>query len=138
MAYVPGYSQGVTFDLNSAAAPVTLKVTGHSWQEKVADLITTNTGSGGIQERIAGVLDGEGTVDANTDAAAFPWDTSPGVRAGAKGTITFAVGGSTPHSVKCMILEVLSKSVVDGLVQYSFRVALDNTSGTSAYTRATE
>lgn len=137
MAYVAGYSQGVAFTV-SGGGSVALNVTGHTWMEKVQDLVTTHTGSGGIQERIAGIFDGEGTVDANIDAAALPWDTAPGVRAGAKGTITHAVGGSTPFSIKVMITEVMSKSVVNGLVTYSFKTVLDNTSGSSAYTRATE
>ena len=138
MAYVPGYSQGVTFQLSGANTATTLKVTGHTWMEKVQDLITTHTGSGGIQERIAGVLDGEGTVDANVDAADLVHDTAPGVRAGAKGTITHAVGSSQPFTIKVMVTELMFKSVVNGLVTYSFKTALDNTSGSSAYTRATE
>lgn len=135
MAYVPGYSQGVAFTVDGGGS-VALNVTGHSWMEKVEALITTHTGTAGLQTRIAGIFDGEGTVDANVDAAALVHDTAPGVRAGAKGTITHAIGGATPFSIHVLITELLYKSVVNGLVSYSFKCAFDATSG--SYTRATE
>lgn len=136
MAYTAGYSQGCTFLIDGGGGgAVTLNVTGHSWEEQVADLKTTNTGSSGKATRIAGVLDGFGNVSANVDAAALVNAASPGVVAGAKGVLTFAIGGATPISVHCMVTKLRWQSSVDGLVQYNFDVALDNTSG--SYTRPT-
>lgn len=135
MAYVPGYSQGATWQTDGAGGATTLNITDWSWEEMVNKLVTTHSGSGGIAACIAGIFDGDGNVQANIDAAALPCAAAPGIRAGAKGTITYAVGGSTPFSIHCMITKVPWKSAVNGLVSYSFQVALDSTTG--SYTRPT-
>jgi len=135
MAYKPGYARAVTFQLDGAMGATTIKVTATSWDEHIEPLISTHTGSGGIQERLAGILDGEGDVQANVDGAALPNAAAPGIVAGAKGTLTYDVGGTTPFTIHVLIQKVHWASVVNGLMTYSFHALLDNTSGT--YTRPT-
>jgi hypothetical protein len=133
MAKVPGYDKSPTWKTDGAILATTLAVVSSDWTEKVRVLDTTDTG--GAEACIAGVLGGTGRVEANIDAAALPNAAAPGIVAGAKGTLTFPVGGATPYSVHCMIVETGPRIPALGLVTYHFSVQLDNTSG--AYTRAT-
>lgn len=133
MAYVPGYDKAATFQLDGAGSATTLAIRSWSWAENVQKLVTTHTGTSGKAACIAGVLDGEGDVEANLDAAALPCATAPGIKAGAKGSITFAVGGSTTWIIHVMVTRVNWRSAVDALVTYSFSVALDYTTTTYTY-----
>lgn len=135
MAFVPGYSQGATFQLDGAGGATTLKIKSWSWAEHVERLITTHTSSAGVQACLAGILDGDGNVTACIDAAALPNAAAPGIVAGAKGTITFAVGASTPWSIHVMVTKNHHQSNVNGLVEFDVDVALDSTSG--SYIRPT-
>lgn len=136
MAFTAAHSQAVQFTVTGGSA-VTLNVTDAVWDEEVQDLIVTHTGSGGVQSRLPGVLDGNGDIKANVDAAALPWATSPGVRPGAKGTLTIAVGGSTVYSLPVMItkLHFQSSNPSNTVVNYSFSFKLDSITG--SITRAT-
>lgn len=133
MAYQAGYDKGATFSVDGGGGAVTLNITSHSWGEEVQKLVTTHSGTGGKACCIAGVLDGDGQIEANIDPTALPNATSPGIVAGAKGVIALDVGSSSDWSIHVMITRVNWRSVVNGLVTYSFNYALDNTSGT--YTR---
>jgi hypothetical protein len=132
MAYRAGYDLGATFTVDGGGA-VAINITSWSWSERVRELITTHTGSSGREAMIAGVLSGEGTVEANVDIAALPNAAAPGIIAGAKGTIVWDCGVGTDWSVHVMITQLNFKSSVDGLLTYNFNVKLDNTSG--SYTR---
>jgi hypothetical protein len=132
-AAVPGYSMSPTFKVDGGAF-VTLNVVSSNWTEKVVKLVTTDTGTAGLAACIAGVLDGDGQVEANVSSSALYCAASPGIVAGAKGTITFPIGGATPFSIHVMIVEVGPRIPALGLVTYHFSVALDGTTGT--YTRA--
>ncbi len=134
MAYVAGHSQGVSFTLDGGGL-VELNVRAHDWEEFVKELETTHTGSAGIEAVIAGLLGGRGNVEANVDAAALVNATSPGVKAGAKGSLNFKYGGATGLIAHVMITKLHWRTVVDGLVTYSFACRIDSTSGT--YTRPT-
>lgn len=126
MAYQPGYNKGATFKLDGANAAVTLNIRSWSWEEHVARLVTTHTGTNGNSTCIRGVLDGEGNVEANVDAAALVNAASPGVVAGAKGTITYNVGGTNAWSAHVLVTRLSNRSAVDGLVGYQFSVAMDD------------
>src|ERR1041384_805735 len=130
MAFRQGYDLGATFKLDGAGTATTLNITAWSWAEEVMKLVTTHTGSAGIQAVLAGILDGEGSVEANVDIAALPNAAAPGIIAGAKGTITFNTGTSVVYSIHVMVTQVPWKSSVNGLLQYSFNVTLDSTTGT--------
>lgn len=135
MAFQAGFNKGATFQLDGAGGATTLNITGWSHDDMGDVLETTHTGSGGQQAFIAGILRGNGNVTANVDAAALPNATAPGVVFGAKGTLTLAVGGSTPWSVHVIVEKVHWQSVVNGLVSYNFDYKSDSTSG--SYTRPT-
>lgn len=125
MAYQPGFDKAVTFKVDGGS-DVVLKVTGWSWEEQVNALVTTHTGSNGKAQRIAGVLDADGNVEANIDAASLPFATSPGIRAGAKGVIKYDYGATNPWTAHVLITKVSSRSQVNGLLTYNFQVALDD------------
>lgn len=135
MEFTPGYNKAVTFKVDGAGSATTLKVTDWSWEEQVNALVTTHTGSGGKATRIAGVLDGDGTVTANVDIDALPNATAPGIVAGAKATITYSFGTATPWSAHVLVTKVNYRSQVGGLLTYNFNVALDDD---GSYTRAAD
>jgi hypothetical protein len=126
MAFVAGYSNPVTYDPTGVTGVQTLQITGWTASEEVQRLITTHSGSGGLQTCIRGVYDLTGNVTANYDAAARPHAT-PEIRAGNTGTITFATstGVNDKFSLSVLIVKVNYVSAVNGLVQYNFDVALD-------------
>lgn len=136
MAYQPGYDKAVTFKVDSGS-DVVLNVTGWSWEEQVNALLTTHTGTNGKATRLAGVLDADGTVEANFDAAAIPSATSPGIKAGAKGVIQYDVGTTTNWKAHVLITKVNYRSQVGGLVTYNFNVALDDDATNYTYPAAT-
>src|SRR5262245_42383552 len=124
MKFSAGHSQGVTFKVDGGPGPaITLAVTGHNFNEEVADLVTTHSGSGGVQARIPGILDVKGTVEANVDADSLPAGMS--IRAGAKGVFTMMMNSVAPAQLAAMILRVNYRSVVNGLVSYSFDIGID-------------
>jgi hypothetical protein len=133
MAYRAGYDLGVTFQLEGAGGATSLAITSWSWSERVRELMTTHTGSSGREAMIAGVLSGEGTVEANVDIAALPVAAAPGIIAGAKGAIVFDTGTTTDWTVHVMVTQLNFKSSVDGLLTYNFNVKFDSTINT--YTR---
>lgn len=132
MAFVAGFSNPVTFQAVGAAAATTLAIQGWTGGEEVVRLITTHSGSLGLQACIAGIYDFLANVTANYDLAAFPHATPPNIKAGVKGTITLSTGtGATQKlTLGVLITKVNYASPVNGLVSYSFDVALD--SGTVA------
>jgi len=136
MSYTPtaAHSLAVTFKLDGAMAATTLLVKNTTWDEKVAKLITTHSGSGGKEAVIAGILSGDGTVEANVDTTVMPQAAAPGIVAGAKGTLTWDNGGVTPWSIHVMITQINWRGPVDGLLTYNFNCCMDSSSG--AYVRA--
>lgn len=134
IAYEAGYNKSPTFTLDGGAL-VTLKVKSTSWTEQINALDTTHTGSGGIHARIAGLLDGNGTVEAVVDSQNMITLTAAGgIISGAKGLLGFPMGGTTPLSVHVIITQINWRAVVDGLLTVSFNCAIDSSSG--SYTRA--
>jgi hypothetical protein len=121
-----GYDKSVTF------LGVSLKIKGSSWDEHIEKLIVTHTQSGGVQGWVAGILDGEGSVQAVINGDALP--VSFGLGAGVMGTMTWGIGGNTAFSIPCGITKMHYQSAVNGLVEYSFDVALNSEQGT--YVRA--
>ena len=132
MAYQAGFDKGVSFQRDGAGS-VVLNIQEWTWAEEVMKLVITHSGSQGVQAVIAGILSGEGNVQANVDAAALP-SGAAGIRAGVKGTIVMATGAGTPFSIHVMIVKVNWRSIVTGLVTYNFDVTLDSTSGSYIHT----
>lgn len=130
MAYRAGYSQGVTFQLDGAGGATTLAITSENLSESVRVLETTDSTSAGEYKCIAGVHEARGTVEANVDVAALPNAAAPGIVAGAKGTITFAMGATNPFTIHVMVTEVNWKSAVGTLITYNFNVVYDATTAT--------
>lgn len=128
--FVVGYDKAVSVKLNGAGAAITLNVTAWSHEPAVNTLIVTHTGSGGLQARIAGIFDTEGTVEANMDSANFIMLVAGGgVLPGARGLLTAQIGMINPFSIPIIIQKVPFKSTVDGLVQFTFTFQLDSQSG---------
>jgi len=137
MPFQAGKTKTVTFQYQNAGAAVTLNVTGHTWDEAIDKLDTTSSGSNGVQELIAGILRGAGSVKANVDSTYVV--TSPlglyRINAGQKGLMTFQVGYTQPYTVPCMVTKVHHQSEVAGKVEYSFDVELDSSASATAYAR---
>ena len=128
MAFVAGFSNPVTFQAVGAGAATTLNITGWTGGEEVVRLITTHSGSLGLQASLAGIYDFLANVTANYDLAAFPHTIPPNIRAGVKGTITLSTGtgATTKFTMGVLITKVNYASPVNGLVNYNFDVGLDS------------
>lgn len=130
--FTAGFNKGATWTPVGGVVS-TLCITGWDGSDRVNDLITTNTCSGGIASRIAGVLDGTWRIQANYDLDAPTHSNPPFIRSGAKGYLRVNTGLGAAWTVPGMIQEVHLQSAVDGLVQYDFTVLLDGSSGGYAY-----
>lgn len=129
-AIVPsaGYNLGVSYTPAGGGA-TTLKVEGWDFGEENNTIIVTHTGTAGLQARIAGITDLKGNITASVDTALYPWaTTTPLIRAGNKGTITFTVNATGPDVIAftVIIARVNYSSRVDGNLKYNFDVELDN------------
>ena len=124
--WIVGYDKSVTFGSTS------LKVVETTWDEEIEPLMVTHSQSGGVEGWIAGVLKGQGSIRANINAAQMPYSIS--IYAGAQGTMTWGIGGTTAFSIPFGITSVNYKSAVMGLVEYSFNIKLNSEQGT--YVRA--
>jgi hypothetical protein len=111
-----------------------INILDEDFTEEVAALETTHSGSGGIDEAIAGILKGRGSVHANIDLALIPWNVTPGIRAGAKGLLKFGIGSANPAVIPIMILTVGPKGAVNGKLEFSFGFQLSGDAG--SYVRA--
>ena len=132
--FVVGYDKGVSLWLTGGSVVfTTINITAWSWEESVNALVVTHTGSGGIAARIAGILDGEGTIEGNYDSANLIHASPPNIRAGARGQIKIQTGATNPFLIPVIVQKVPYKSAVDGLVQYTFTVQMDSQSGTYTY-----
>lgn len=129
MAFVAGFSNPATFQLVGAGSATTLAITGWTGSEEVQRLITTHSGTGGLQACLAGIYDFTANVTANYDLAAFPHATPPTIKAGAKGTVTLSTGtgANNKFTLGVLITKVNYASPVNGLVNYNFDVGLDAT-----------
>lgn len=131
----PGWSQTVTFQKTGAGAPTTLDITDCSWEESVEDIIVTGSSAGGVQERIAGVLEGGGSCEAVLNSSALPHGGAPGINAGVKGTLTITTGSATPFSIPVMVTRLRFRFAMRGAYVYGFDIGLDKLTGT--YIRST-
>lgn len=129
--FVVGYDKAVQTEFGANVTFATLNITAWSWEPTVNTLLVTHSGSGGIAARIAGVLDGEGTVEANFDSANLIFGASPlpTITPGVRGQIKVQVGTTNPFIIPVIVQKVPFKSSVDGLVQYTFSVQMDSQSG---------
>lgn len=119
--WVPGYARTISF------LGVSLKVKGGSFTEMVEKLIVTHNQSGGVQGWLAGILDGQGSVQANIDAAAVP--PSFGLYAGVSGTLVYAIGSTNPYSIPVTVERLAYQWVVNGMMEYSFDVSVNSEVG---------
>lgn len=123
-----GYNLGVSYTPSGGSATV-LKVTGWDFGEINNTNIVTHTGTAGLQARIAGITDLNGNVTATVDTTLYPFaTTTPLIRAGGKGTITFTLNSTGPDTIAftVIIARVNFSSRVDGVLTYNFDVELDN------------
>lgn len=129
-AIVPsaGYNLGISYTPSGASA-TTLKVEDWTYTEKNGNIVVTHTGTAGLAARIAGVTDLEFSFNASVDTSLYPWaTTTPLLRAGGKGSISFTVNATGPDVMTFTVIleEVTLTSRVDGNLKYSVRGHLDN------------
>ena len=125
---VAGHSLGISYTPSGGGA-TTLKVENWSYTEKNGNIVVTHTGTAGLAARIAGITDLEFTFTASVDTSLYPWaTTTPLLRAGAKGTISFTVNSTGPDVMAFTVIleEVTLDSRVDGNLKYTVRGHLDN------------
>jgi hypothetical protein len=127
--FAPGYAGKSNFTPTGGAA-TDINILGWDWQEEIGDLETTHSGSGGVEERIAGILKGKGAVQANYDLANQHHKTPPNINSGVKGVLKLYVSASLFYQIPIMILNVPIKSAVAGKVEFSFSYGLSGDSGT--------
>lgn len=133
---IAGYALGVSYTPAGASA-TPLKVTGWDFGDENNTQIVTHTGTAGLQARIAGVTDLKGNITAIVDTSLYPFaTTTPLIRAGAKGTITFTMNTTGPDTIAftVIIAKVNFSSRVDGHLTYNFDIELDNLAEASTLT----
>lgn len=135
--WAPGYvGKSSFFIAGGGFSYVDINILDWDWQEEVMDLVTTHSGSGGIAERIAGVLDGRGAVHANYDIAnqfhKGGAATLPGVISGVKGMLKNFVSATLFFAIPIMIQSIPIKSAVLGKVEFTFNFLLSGDAGTYA------
>ena len=123
--YQAGWDKYVTF------AGTRLNIT--QWEiDDGGDLVDiTHTGHQGFQAWIPCIARVNGSVTANFTTAQVIWG-SPGIRFGATGTITKQFGTSNPFTIAVIVEKVTSRSVVNGVVSYTFSYKSDAESGGGA------
>ena len=126
MAWQAGWNKSVSF------LGTSLKIKASTWDEHIEKLIVTHSQSLGIQGWIAGVLDGEGTVQAVIDSSLIPPNLL--IVPGTMGFIRWVLGSAVDFSIPGGITKVHYSTAVAGLVEYSFDFALNSETG--AYVRA--
>lgn len=122
----PGYNKSITL------FGISLKIRSSTWDEAIEKLIVTHSQSGGVQGWMAGILDGNGTVQACVDAGAVPPGYS--IVAGAMGAMLYTLGSALPFIIPVGVVHVHYQTAVNTLVEYAFDVAINSEQG--AYTRA--
>jgi hypothetical protein len=116
-----GYNKSIAF------LGLVMKIKSTSWDEHIEKLIVTHTQSGGVQGWIAGILDGEGHVDANIDASLVPPNFA--LVAGIQGIAVWGIGSANAFQLPVGVTKVHYQSAVAGLVEYSFDIALNSETG---------
>jgi hypothetical protein len=126
---VSGHANPIQFQAVGQGQVATLNITGHTWDEEVLRHIITHTGSGGIQARLAGVLDGKGTVQADYDGGLPPYLNPPLIVAGVSGLMLFYVTPQKAFQVPMIIAKVHYESAVQGKVSWSMDVEMNSQAG---------
>lgn len=126
--WAPGYVGKSNFTVSGGAA-TDINILDWDWQEEVMDLVTTHSGSSGISERIAGVLDGRGAVHANYDIANQFHKSPLLIISGAKGLLKNYVSASLFFAVPIMVQSIPIKSAVLGKVEFTFNFLLSGDAG---------
>lgn len=135
---VSGTQTGVTFQVFGAGGGgAVLDVVEHSYDEEILREIVTHVNSGGVQARLATVLDGKGSAKAFMDLFKPPYLAVPGIRAGINGIMSFyfnikAAQGS-PFVLPVMIVQVHYRSAVPKGVEWSFDVEVNSNIGPYLY-----
>ncbi len=126
--FVSGHANPVGWQAVNAGV-VLLNVTASSWTESINALIVTHSGTGGLAARLANVLDGEGTFEADYDADVSPYLNPPRLRPGVNGLYLFFVTPLRFFQCPIMILKVPYKTAVLSKVSYTVDVALNALAG---------
>jgi hypothetical protein len=128
--WAPGYVAKANVNTLGGGGATDLRITGWSWEEKITAMLTTNTASGAVAERLAGVLDGSGDVTFNYDLANQNHKTPYLIVPGAVGVISLFVSGVVFFQVPFLIESVGYKVVVDGKVEVSCKILMNSAAGT--------
>lgn len=124
-----GYNITCQFKIG-AGAYTAINILDWDWAEEIADQETFHSGSGGVDEAIAGKLMGRGAVHANIDLANLFNAATPGIVAGQKGLLQLGISASKTYTIPIMILTVGPKGAVNGKVEFSFGYRLSGDAGT--------
>lgn len=130
--FAPGYVCKASIFPVGESGYTDINITGHDWEEKINAMLTTHSGSGGIAQRLAGVLDGSGTISFNYDLAnqsnLSPYDIVPGTT----GVIKLFLSASKFFQVPFIIESVPYKVVVDGKVEAQAKILMNSAAGSYA------
>jgi hypothetical protein len=128
--FAVGYVCKATIQPAGAGSATDINITGWDWEPKINAMLTTHSGSEGIAQRLAGVLDGAGQIMFNYDLA-NPQNLTPyAIVAGGIGVIALHVSGDSFFQVPYMIESTPYKVVVDGKVEVSAKILLNGAAGT--------
>ena len=107
----------------------TLNVTASTWDEEINAIDVTHSGSGGVEARLANILRGRGTVNADFDLLAPPYLNPPQILSGFSGIGYFYVSPTRNFQIPSMILKVHWENPILGKVSYSFDIGLNSLAG---------
>jgi hypothetical protein len=127
--FVSGHVNPVQWQAIGQGLVSTLNVTGSSWDEEINTILVTHSGSGGLAARIANILDGKGTVNADLDLFAPPYLNVPGIVAGGVGALLIYVGPGRPFQIPAIIKKVHYEQTVMTEVHWSFDIEMNSLVG---------
>lgn len=132
--FASGHASRIKFRPAGEDVYSTIQVTRTTWDEEVEEHLLAHSFSDGLQVRIAGWLDGKGTVQAFVDLLSEPYADYNGIVAGNIGRIDYYLVGVELYerifTIPVMIKVVNYQTEVFGGVQYGFEVALNAQIGT--------
>lgn len=128
--WAAGFNIAAAFKAIGAAGFTVINILDWDWAPEVAELETMHSGSGGVDEAIAGRLAGKGTVHANYDIANPFGAAAPNINPGVKGILQLQAASLKIYQIPIMIVSVPIKGAVMGLVEFTFSYRLSGDVGT--------
>src|SRR5579859_7581585 len=129
--FVSGHANPFAFQVLGQTNVATLNIKSSSWDEEINTILVTHSGSGGVAARLANVLDGHGTVNADLDLLAPPYLNPPYIVSGVSGLLIVNVAplAGRAFQVPGIIKKVHWENPVQGKVSYSFDVEMNSIVG---------